>query len=351
MNQIPDNSVKMKPVRPEWLQDMEPFARPDLKRALIQLVDTVIPYACLMALMVVSAVLAWPVWVTLLLAVPAGAFLVRIFIFFHDCCHGSYLASRKAMHVVGAVLGFLVFTPFGQWRHSHGIHHSTAGNLDRRGIGDVWTMTVDEYNASSPLRRLGYRMFRHPLVLFGLGPLFTFVVVQRFPVRGSSPLQTRSVLLTDLALLAVVGLASATIGIKAYLLVQLPVMFVAGMCGIWLFYVQHQFDPTYWARSDEWESMEAAMQGSSFYKLPAVLQWFSGNIGLHHIHHLKPRIPNYNLQACLDAIKELRLPEPLTIRRSFASIGLNLWDETRKRLLSFRQAAQALAGTKRAGNS
>jgi len=349
MNRISDNGGNTPSGRPGWLRNMEPFAQPDLRRATIQLLNTVLPYIGLMSLMAVSAVNAWPVWFTLLLAVPAGAFLVRIFIFFHDCCHGSYLASRKAMHVVGAVLGFLVFTPFGQWRHSHGIHHSTAGNLDRRGIGDVWTMTVEEYKAASPLRRLAYRMFRHPLVLFGLGPLFTFVVVQRFPVRGSSPRQVRSVLLTDLSLLAVVGIASVTIGIKAYLLVQLPVMFIAGMCGIWLFYVQHQFDPTYWARSDEWESMEAAMQGSSFYKLPAVLQWFSGNIGLHHIHHLKPRIPNYNLQACLDAIEELRLPEPLTIRRSFGAVNLNLWDESRKRLLSFRQAARFLAGMRRAG--
>lgn len=350
MDHITD-SERNPAVRPEWIGNMEPFAKPNLKRAIIQLANTVIPYACLIALMAASTVMAWPAWVTLLMALPAGAFLVRIFILFHDCCHGSYLSSRKAMHIVGAVLGFLVFTPFGQWRHSHGIHHSTAGNLDRRGIGDVWTMTVDEYNASAPLRRLKYRLFRHPLVLFGLGPLFTFVVIQRFPVRGSSPLQKRSVLLTDLALLAVVGLASATIGIKAYLLIQLPVMFIAGMCGIWLFYVQHQFDPTYWARSDEWESMEAAMQGSSFYKLPAVLQWFSGNIGLHHIHHLKPRIPNYNLQACLDAVTELRLPDPLTIRKSIGSIGLNLWDETRKRLLSFRQAAQVLAGIRRAGGT
>lgn len=349
MNHISDKTEKIPAVRPEWIQTMEPFAKPNLKRAVIQLIDTVIPYLSLMTLMTASTILKWPVWVTLLLALPAGAFLVRIFIFFHDCCHGSFLASKKAMHIVGAVLGFLVFTPFGQWRHSHGIHHSTAGNLDRRGIGDVWTMTVDEYRASSPLRRLGYRLFRHPLVLFGLGPLFSFVLVQRIPVRGSSAPQKRSVLLTDLAILIVVALAALTIGIKAYLLIQLPVMFIAGMCGIWLFYVQHQFDPTYWARSDEWESTDAAMQGSSFYKLPAVLQWFSGNIGLHHIHHLKPRIPNYNLQRCLDAVKELRLPDPLTIRKSLGSIGLNLWDETRKRLLSFRQAALGLAGKNRAG--
>jgi len=349
MNNIPDTNAKIPAARPEWIRKMEPFAKPDLRRAIIQLINTVIPYLALMTLMAGTVLWRWPVWATLLLALPAGAFLVRIFIFFHDCCHGSYLSSQKAMHIVGAVLGFLVFTPFGEWRHSHGIHHSTAGNLDRRGIGDVWTMTVDEYRVSSPLRRLGYRMFRHPLVLFGLGPLFLFVVVQRIPVRGTSPMQKRSVLLTDLSLLIVVALASATIGIKAYLLIQLPVMFIAGMCGIWLFYVQHQFDPTYWARSDDWESMDAAMQGSSFYKLPAVLQWFSGNIGLHHIHHLKPRIPNYNLQACLEAVKELRLPDPLTIRKSFTSISLNLWDETLKRLLSFRQVAQALTGKKRYG--
>jgi len=334
----------VKAARPEWIKRLEPFEKPVLRRALIQLADTVIPYFLLIAVMAVSVTRVWPLWTTLVLSVPAGALLVRIFIFFHDCCHGSYLASRKAMDALGAALGLLVFTPFGAWRHSHGIHHSTAGNLDRRGIGDVWTMTLAEYGACSPLKRLGYRAFRHPLVMFGLGPIFLFVVRQRFPGKGASRREVRDVLFTDFALLGILAVAALTIGLKAYFLIQMPVIFIAGACGIWLFYVQHQFDPTYWARSDEWESTSAAMQGSSFYKLPAVLRWISGNIGLHHIHHLKPRIPNYNLQPCLEAVPELRLPNPLTFAKSFGAVRLNLWDEAQKRLLSFREAALTLAG-------
>lgn len=337
--QEPIASSQQSNPRPKWLEGMTHFENPNLKKALYQLINTIIPYFLFIGLMILSVQREWPVWITLLLSVPAGAFLVRIFIFFHDCCHGSYLASRKAMHVLGSVMGLLVFTPFEVWRHSHGIHHSTAGNLDRRGIGDVWTMTLAEYKSSTPLRRFGYRLFRHPIVLFILGPLYTFVIAQRFPPKKADKREVKNVLLTDLALLCIAAFAWVTIGIKAYLLIQLPVMFIAGMCGIWLFYVQHQFDPTYWARSEEWESMSAAMQGSSYYKLPAVLQWISGNIGLHHIHHLKPRIPNYNLQPCLDAIPELRLPNPLTLRKSFSAIHLNLWDETLKRLISFREAA------------
>lgn len=328
--------------RPEWVSALARFEKPDIRKAVLQLADTLIPYLALLGLMIVSVTSAWPVWTTLLLAVPAGAFLVRLFIFFHDCCHGSYLPSRKAMDALGAVLGVLTFTPYAEWRHSHGIHHSTSGNLDRRGVGDVWTMTLSEYRSSSWPRRLGYRLFRHPLVMFGLGPLFSFVVAQRFPTRGSGRRQVASVLYTDLAILAVVLAASLTIGLRTYLLIQLPVMFVAGLLGLWLFYVQHQFDPGYWERSDEWNSFQAALQGSSFYRLPKVLQWFSGNIGLHHIHHLRPRIPNYNLQECLDAIPELSLPAPLTLRRSLASVRLNLWDEAGKRLLSFREAGKML---------
>jgi acyl-lipid omega-6 desaturase (Delta-12 desaturase) len=314
------------------------FEEPSTARAMVQLADTLIPYFALIGLMVFSTRNGWPVWSTLLLSLPAGAFLVRIFIFFHDCCHGSFLASRKAMNALGFFLGVLAFTPFGEWRHSHGIHHTTSGNLDRRGTGDVWTMTLAEYQDSPWQRRMKYRLFRNPLVMFGLGPLFTFVIGQRFPSGKAGRRQVRSVVATDIALLAIALAASLAIGVKAYLLIQLPVMFFAGLGGIWLFYVQHQFDPGYWARTNDWNPEDAAMQGSSFYKLPKLLQWFSGNIGLHHIHHLRPRIPNYNLQACLDHFPELQLPSPLTIRKSIDSVHLNLWDEARHRLLSFREA-------------
>lgn len=328
--------------RPAWLPTLARFEKPSVRRALIQLADTLLPYLALVALMILSVTNAWPVWITLLLAIPTGAFLVRLFIFFHDCCHGSFLPSRRARDILGSVLGVLTFTPYGAWRHSHGVHHSTSGNLDRRGVGDVWTMTLEEYRASPWPRRLAYRLFRNPLVLFGLGPLFSFVVAQRFPSAHSGRRQIASVLLTDLAILAIALAASWTIGLRAYLLIQLPIMFVAGLGGLWLFYVQHQFNPGYWARAEDWNSLEAALKGASFYKLPKALQWISGNIGLHHIHHLRPRIPNYNLQDCLDAVPELRLPAPLTFPKSLATVRLNLWDEAGNRLLSFREAARGL---------
>ncbi len=322
---------------PLWLPRLKDFSAPADRRAIIQLANTLVPYAVLLALMYATMRLGAPLWATLLLAVPAGGFLVRAFILFHDCCHGSFLSSRRAMDAVGAVLGILTFTPYQEWRHSHGVHHSSVGNLDRRGIGDVWTMTADEYRAAPPFRRFLYRAYRHPLILFGFGPLFLFLIINRFPTKGAKRTQVRSVVLTNFAVLAVAAAGCLVLGLREYLTIQLSVLFVAALAGIWLFYVQHQFDPTYWARSEDWQSLDAALLGSSFYKLPAVLRWFSGNIGLHHIHHLNPRIPNYRLQECLKAIPELRLEHPLTLGRSFAAVSLNLWDEARRRLVSFRE--------------
>ncbi len=308
----------------------------------MQLTDTLIPYLSLLALMYLTMLWKLPYWITFLLAFPAGALLVRIFIFFHDCGHGSYVASEFGRQVIGNVTGVLTFTSFADWRHAHGIHHSTSGNLDRRGVGDVWTMTLEEYKASTPFRRLRYRMFRNPFVMFGLGPFFTFVVGQRVPNSGSNWKQILSVVLTDLVIAGIIVTSWLTIGIKAYLLIQMPVMLLGGAGGVWLFYVQHQFDPSYWARKEEWGSMEAALQGSSYYKLPKLLQWISGNIGFHHIHHLRPRIPNYNLQACLNAIPELQLTNPLRLWPSLKSVRLKVWDEKRKLLLTFRELARQL---------
>ncbi|HCM27508.1 MAG TPA: fatty acid desaturase [Treponema sp.] len=325
------------PASPAWLARLKDFAVPDAKKATVQLIDTLVPYFSTIILMYLTIRWGAPIWVTLALSLPAGCFMVRAFILFHDCCHGSFLKSRRAMDVIGSLLGVLTFTPYAEWRHSHGIHHSTVGNLDRRGVGDVWTMTVEEYRANPPFRRFLYRAYRHPVILFGFGPFFLFLLINRFPGKSAKKAQKRSVVLTDIAILAIAALWSLAIGIRAYLLIQMPTLFFAALVGIWLFYVQHQFDPTYWARSEDWQSLEASMTGSSFYKLPKFMQWISGNIGLHHIHHLMPRIPNYRLQACIDAIPELRLPNPLTFGRSLASVSLNLWDEAGRRLVSFRE--------------
>ena len=328
--------------RPVWVTALKRYERPSVRKAIFQLIDTVIPYLCMLVLMYLTIYWKAPYWVTLLLAIPTAGFLVRTFIIFHDCVHGSYLASQAAVRILGTILGIITFTPFAEWRHHHGVHHSTSGNLDRRGVGDVWTMTVAEYAASSRAKRLAYRLFRNPIFMFGLGPLYMFLVLHRIPSRKARKAEITDVIIADIVLAIVVVAAAFTIGIKAYILVQLPVLMLGGSAGIWLFYVQHQFDPSYWARTEDWGSMEAAMQGSSFYKLPKVLQWISGNIGFHHIHHLRPRIPNYNLERCLRENKELQLDNPLTLWRSLKSVRLNLWDEKRHILLSFRQAVRTI---------
>ena len=284
---------------------------------------------------VVQAGGAW-LWCLPPLLVAAASFQIRIFIIFHDCTHSSFFASRRANRLVGYVAGTINFTPYEDWRHSHLVHHATVADLERRGTGDIWTMTVAEYLAAPPLKRLLYRVFRTPLVLFVLSPIFLFLVVQRFPRKDTSPLERFSVLFTDLLLLAVLMVMAATIGLRTYLLIQIPLMALAGAAGVWFFYVQHQFSGVYWARHESWDPIRAALEGASYYKLPKVLQWISGNIGLHHLHHLRPRIPNYNLQPGQDATPVLHLVKPLTLRASLRSLFLNLWDETNQQLVSFR---------------
>jgi acyl-lipid omega-6 desaturase (Delta-12 desaturase) len=321
---------------------MKKYETPDARKVALQLLDTLVPYLCLLALMYMTTWWHMPYLVTLALALPAGAFLVRLFIIFHDCSHGSYVASPLGQKIIGNILGVILFTSFADWRRSHGIHHSTSGNLDRRGTGDIWTMTMDEYARSAPLRRLRYRLFRNPFVMFGLGPFFSFIVFHRWPTRGANLAQTLSVALTNAAIAAIIVGCTLTIGIRAYLMIQLPVLLLGGAAGVWLFYVQHQFDPGYWARTEEWESMEAALRGSSWYKLPRVLQWISGNIGYHHIHHLRPRIPNYNLQRCLEETPQLQLKDPLRLWPSLLSVRFKVWDERWGVLLTPRQVREQL---------
>ncbi|MCK5676656.1 MAG: fatty acid desaturase [Verrucomicrobia bacterium] len=275
-------------------------------------------------------------WITLALAVPTAGFLVRIFIIFHDCCHSSYFKSSLTNTLVGYCTGILTSTPFRDWGKAHISHHATAGNLDRRGVGDIWTLTVEEYITAPKLKRIIYRIFRHPLFMFGVGPSYVFLVFHRFSQKGIQHKGRLSVYITNLALLALLLLAGQTIGYKTYLLIQLPVTIIAATLGIWLFYVQHQYEEVYWARNDVRDSLKAALEGSSYYKLPKIAQWFSGNIGLHHIHHLNPSIPNYNLQACHDAIQAMQHIEPLGVRKSLKSLRIHLWDEDSRKLISFK---------------
>jgi len=320
---------------PNWSQILAPYGKPNQQKAIWQIVTSIGPYLLLWAIMIATMQAGLPYIVTLALAVVAAGFVIRTFIIFHDCCHGSFFASRDANRILGTITGILTFTPYEPWRLSHARHHATAGNLDRRGSGDVYTMTVAEYRAAPWWKRWGYRAFRHPLVMFGLGPFFSFVLSQRFARSGAERREHVSVALTNLALLAVLGIAWATIGLRTYLLIQMPVILIAAMFGIWLFYVQHQFEGVYWARNETWDRARAAIEGSSYYKLPRILQWFTGNIGLHHIHHLRATIPNYNLQAAYDDIPALQTVKPPTLGSSLKCLGLALYDETHGQLLRF----------------
>jgi omega-6 fatty acid desaturase (delta-12 desaturase) len=327
--------------RPAWAKDLARYARPDVRKALWQVVNTFVPYSALWAAMVWTVQAGLPYWLTLLLALPAAGFLVRIFIFFHDCGHKSFFGSKRANTLLGTICGVLTFTAFSDWTRAHAGHHGTVADLDRRGIGDVWTMTVEEYERASPLKKLAYRVVRNPVVLLGLGPVITFFLMQRLPHKGATRRDRRFVLLTNAAIALIMVLSALTIGVRTYLLIQVPVMYFAGVVGIWLFYVQHQFEGVYWARHDAWDPMRAALEGSSYYKLPKVLQWITGNIGLHHIHHVLPRIPNYHLQAAYDATPELQAARPVTLWSSLKSLRLNLYDEAQGKLVSFRSLRRA----------
>lgn len=322
--------------RPDWIKAMARYELPSLRRALWQMLDTFIPYLALWALMVLLLKRGAPYGIVLLLSIVAAGLQVRIFIMFHDCCHGSFFRSHVANTVLGTVAGVMTFTPFKDWRQAHNMHHATSGDLDRRGVGDVTTMTVEEYRAAPLMRRLRYRAYRHPLVMFVLGPVWVFLVSFRFFPKNAKRPERISILITNVSIAAVACAASWTIGLRTYLLIQLPILLISGAAGIWLFYVQHQFEKDYWARHEVWDPLRAALQGSSFYKLPKVLQWFSGNIGLHHIHHIRPRIPNYNLQRCLDAVPALQAVEPLTLWRSLQSLRFRLWDEAGQKMVGFR---------------
>ncbi|HEV2692444.1 MAG TPA: fatty acid desaturase [Verrucomicrobiae bacterium] len=318
-----------------WKQIVMQYQQPSRIRAAWQITNTIIPYAAIWYLMYLCLAISW--WLVLPLAILAGMFLVRVFIIFHDCGHGSYFKSRVANDVTGFVTGLLTFTPFYQWRWDHAIHHATSGHLDKRGTGDLWTLTVEEYLASSRARRFAYRLARNPLVLFVIAPLFVLLVKQRFSSRNDSKRERNSVHWMNLAILGMAAGISFFFGVLPYVLIQLIILAVAGSVGFWLFYIQHQFEGVYWERTEQWDYATAALKGSSFYKLPKILQWFSGNIGYHHIHHLSARIPNYNLERCHKAHLMFQQVPPLKLFASLQTLKLRLWDEQRKKLISFRQ--------------
>jgi omega-6 fatty acid desaturase (delta-12 desaturase) len=316
-----------------WQQIVSRYRGPEKRSSVWQLVNSLVPYVILWYLAFRSLAVSY--LLTLGLAILAGGFLVRIFIVFHDCGHGSFFRSKKASSFWGLVTGILTFTPYHQWRFDHAVHHASCSDLDRRGVGDVWTLTVKEYLELSRGKRLAYRVYRNPLVMFTVGSIYLFLVGNRFPTKGAATRERHSVHWTNLAILIVIAAFSLGIGFKNYVLVQAPIFVVAMISGVWLFYVQHQFEGVYWERHKKWDFTKAALEGSSFYRLPKVLQWFTGNIGFHHVHHLSPRIPNYKLEKCHKENPIFQQSKMLTLLSSLSSLTLRLWDEDAHRLVGF----------------
>lgn len=315
-------------------KDLAPYESADTKKSIIQIINTIGPFLLLWCAAYFSLAVSY--WLTLPILIIASGFLVRTFIIFHDCCHQSFFKSRLANDILGTMTGVLTHVPYLQWRHSHAVHHATSSNLDKRGTGDIWLLTVNEYLAAPWWRRLAYRIYRHPLVMFGIGPFAIFLIAYRFNRKGAKRRERMNTYLTNFCIAALYALLCRAIGWQALVMIQGPIMFVAGLLGIWLFYVQHQFEDSYFETQDEWSYVLAAVEGSSYYKLPKLLQWITGNIGFHHVHHLSPRVPNYNLEKAHHAVPLLQQATAVTIGTSLKLLRYRLWDENSKTFVSFK---------------
>ena len=324
----------------DWIEVIKKYNTPDIRKSIWQLVNSFIPYVIIWYLMYLSLDISY--WITLGLSVFAAAFLVRLFIIFHDCGHGSFFRSKKLNRIIGTVIGTLVFTPYDRWHSSHAVHHATVGNLDKRGVGDVWTLTVEEYKKLPIWKRLVYRIYRNPVVLFLIGPFFLFVLSFRFTKKSMNRKERESVYLSNILILFYVTGLILLLGWKSFLMIQLPITYISTTAGVWLFYVQHQYPDVTWVRKEDWDYKTIALEGSSYLKFPRVLQWFSGNIGFHHIHHLSPKIPNYNLQRCHEENEMFSNIKPVTFVPSLKTMSLKLWDEHREELISFRKLRRSL---------
>ena len=328
------NIIKSTAAAPRWQDLIKKYQSPDNRRSIWQIINSTLPFIAMWFLMYQSLSVSY--WLTLLLALPAAGYLTRTFIIQHDCGHGSFFKSSKANDLVGTFCGFITMVPYHQWRHEHAIHHATSGDLSRRGTGDVTTLTINEYLALSRWGRFLYRVYRSMPVLLLIGPFYTFVLTHRFVRKDSRKPARRNVYLTNAVLFSVWGTLCLTIGVKAFLMIWLPITMISGALGIWLFYVQHQYEETYWRKGEEWEYVTAAVMGSSYYKLPRLLQWFTGNIGFHHIHHLSPKIPNYKLEQCHNEEPMFQEAVVLEFRESLKSASLRLWDEEQQKMVGFR---------------
>jgi len=310
------------------------YQSPETLHSIWQIVNTFVPYVTIWALIVYSLSVSY--WLTAVLIVLAAGFLVRLFIIFHDCGHGSFFKSQKANKAVGMFFGILAFTPYYKWHNDHMQHHATVGNLDKRGDGDIWTMTTEEYRAAGKWKRLQYRLYRNPFILFGVGSLYIFVLKNRFASKDSDKKERLNVYFTNVALLSLFVVMSWAIGFFTFLIIQLIIIYLAATAGLWLFYLQHQYEEVTWVRNTNWNYRKLALEGSSFVKFPKLLQWFSGNIGYHHIHHINSRIPNYKLEKCYRENEVFNKVEPVTFVKSLKTLKLRLWDENLQKLVGFK---------------
>jgi omega-6 fatty acid desaturase (delta-12 desaturase) len=320
----------------DWNALLAPYRKPVAWRAWFQVLNTAIPFFALWATMYLSLRVGY--WLTVLLAVPTAMFLVRMFMFQHDCGHGAFTPSQKVNNVIGSLIGVLTLVPYDYWRKTHAIHHATSGNLDIRSFGDIDTLTVKEYLSRSRWKRLGYRLYRHPFVMLVVGPIWQFVIKHRWPTDAPREWKRewQSVYWTNAVLLGLIAILGLTIGIGPFLMVQLPVTLLAGAMGVYFFYVQHQYEDTYWRYREAWNYYHAGLEGASHLVMPRWLQWFTANIGLHHIHHVSSRVPNYSLQRCYDENPEFHDVTRLTLPQSVRTLWLTLWDEGEGKLVGFR---------------
>lgn len=324
-----------------WKSAVAKFQKPSPRRAICQLIDSVGAYAATWLAIYLTIGISF--WLTLGLAILGAGLVSRTFIISHDCGHGSFFASKRANSIVGFITGVLSFTPYQHWRWEHARHHATSGDLERRGMGDVWTMTVQEYLEASRWTRFRYRLARNPVVLLVFGPLYLVLINNRYSTSNAGRVERLSIYGTNACIVLVAIAMSWLFGFQTYLWIQFVIIMASGMAGVWLFYVQHQFEGVYWGRGDDWDFASAALEGSSFYRLPRLFQWFSGNIGYHHIHHLSSRIPNYNLEACHNSNPLFQQVKVLTFRDSLRCFGYHLWDEENKKLISFKQSSKRAA--------
>ena len=324
----------------KWLKVLAPYREPNVKRSVFELAVTIIPFIALWSCAWFASTIS--IWLAIPFMVAASGFLVRIFLIQHDCGHGAFFRNRATNDWVGRCLGVLTFTPYADWKHNHAMHHASSGNLEHRGFGDIDTLTVREYEALSSWGKLSYRLYRNPLIMLGIGPAFVFVLRNRLPTGyfKASGGAWVSAIGTNAAILAVAALIVSLIGVEAFLIIQIPIVVLAATIGVWLFYVQHQFEETMWESPPDWDRHDAALYGSSHYDLPGWLRWMTANIGVHHVHHLSSVIPYYRLQEILKDHPQLAEVKRMTFIESLSCLKLRLWDEGQKRLVSFKEARQ-----------